>query len=95
MHVNVPVLQATGDVCMSPDRFLERQSPPPVRLQMDILAYYLSCETSRTNPFHVVVKRVSFSPHRPYFFLRIEYYTLFLLKSPFTLLEYSKCSYSY
>ncbi|KAI5723737.1 hypothetical protein M8J76_010259 [Diaphorina citri] len=48
---------ATGDVCMSPDRFLERQSPPPVRLQMDILAYYLTCETSRTNPFHVVVKR--------------------------------------
>ncbi|XP_026686031.1 protein tweety [Diaphorina citri] len=49
---------ATGDVCMSPDRFLERQSPPPVRLQMDILAYYLTCETSRTNPFHVVVKRL-------------------------------------
>lgn len=48
---------ATGDVCMSPDRFLERQSPASVRSQMDVLAYYLTCETSRTNPFHVVVKR--------------------------------------
>uniref|UniRef100_A0A8D8PSM8 Protein tweety homolog n=3 Tax=Cacopsylla melanoneura TaxID=428564 RepID=A0A8D8PSM8_9HEMI len=48
---------ATGDVCMSPDRFLERQAPAHVRSQKDILDYYLTCETSRTNPFHVVVKR--------------------------------------
>lgn len=48
---------ATGDVCMAPDVFLERQSPPPIQLQSDIVDYYLSCEPSRKNPFSVVIRR--------------------------------------
>lgn len=48
---------ATGDFCMAPDVYVERESPPS--LQADILTYYINCESSRSNPFTMVVRKGS------------------------------------
>ncbi|XP_021914768.1 protein tweety-like isoform X3 [Zootermopsis nevadensis] len=40
---------ALGDLCMSPDGFLEREAV--TTLKADILSYYIRCDQARTNPF--------------------------------------------
>ncbi|XP_023717740.1 protein tweety isoform X1 [Cryptotermes secundus] len=40
---------ALGDLCMSPDGFLEREAATTPKA--DILNYYIRCDQSRTNPF--------------------------------------------
>lgn len=42
---------------MAPDVYVERESPPS--LQADILTYYINCESSRSNPFTMVVRKGS------------------------------------
>ena len=41
--------QALGDLCMSPDGFLEKESGSIIK--SDILSYYTRCDQLRTNPF--------------------------------------------
>lgn len=48
---------ALGDLCISPDAYIESESPRAV--QTDIVEYYMSCEESRTNPFNVVVLKAN------------------------------------
>lgn len=47
--------QALGDLCISPNDFIIHESPPS--LQTDILEYYTTCDTTRNNPFSVVVRK--------------------------------------
>uniref|UniRef100_A0A1B6HT47 Protein tweety homolog n=1 Tax=Homalodisca liturata TaxID=320908 RepID=A0A1B6HT47_9HEMI len=46
---------AIGDLCNNPNAFVEHESPSS--LQTDILEYYTTCETRRSNPFSVVVRK--------------------------------------
>jgi hypothetical protein len=46
---SVYISQALGDLCVSPDGFLEREAV--TTLKADILSYYIRCDQSRTNPF--------------------------------------------
>ncbi|KAL1130525.1 hypothetical protein AAG570_011771 [Ranatra chinensis] len=49
---------ALGDLCMSPNQFVESEAPAP--LQADIVEYYTTCrETSMTNPFLIVVRKAT------------------------------------
>ncbi|KAK7869557.1 hypothetical protein R5R35_003353 [Gryllus longicercus] len=40
---------ALGDLCVAPEGFLEREAVSPVKVE--ILTYYIRCETHSTNPF--------------------------------------------
>jgi hypothetical protein len=43
------IFQALGDLCISPDGFLEREAATSPKAE--ILSYYIRCDQSRTNPF--------------------------------------------
>jgi hypothetical protein len=49
------VCQALGDLCMSPEGFLEREVTTTPKA--DILSYYIRCDQSRTNPFFQHLRR--------------------------------------
>jgi len=50
---------ALGDLCMTPQKLLEREVPAP--LHHDKLKYYTTCEGSRSNPFLFEIRRAKAS----------------------------------